>query len=163
MGNICSWTSNIKGFHFGQIWSFEGLWRPISFVSKLFPCRLHDKMWGIHIENTDSGHLPHSLHTSLRECLLHQGVAQACRSCNYPLSLSLSKTSGKRKTSECHATAAHGGTTRGRGRSRTDVTSLLRCARSWQRRKQHAAAAENTHQHALHHRRFSCGSTFESV
>ena len=82
VADICSWTSNIKGFYFGQIWSFEG---PISSANKLFPCRLLDKMCGIYIENSDNEHLPHSLHTSLRECLLHQGVAQACRCCcNYP-------------------------------------------------------------------------------
>lgn len=116
VSDICSWTSNIKGFYFGQIWSFEG---PISSANKLFPCRLLDKMWGIYIENE---HLPHSLHTSLRECLLHQGVAQACRCCcNYPPK-SFTFTFFSKKL--CHARGT--GTARGRGRAQTDVTSRLR-------------------------------------
>ena len=81
---ICSWTSDIKGIYLGRIRSFEGY---VSFANKLFPWGLHNKMSAIYIENTDKGHLPHCSHTSLTKCLLHRGVAQACRNCKSPTQL----------------------------------------------------------------------------
>ena len=74
--DICSWTSDIKGIYLGRIRFFEGY---VSFANKLFPWGLHNKMSAIYIENTHKGHLPHCSHTSLTKCLLHRGVAQACR------------------------------------------------------------------------------------
>ena len=149
MGDICLWTSNIKDFYFGQLWSFEG---PISSANKLFPCRFLDKIWGIHIENSDNEHLPHSLHTSLRECLLHQGVAPACRfCCKYPhfhFHFLLQNSLAMRKL--CYAMHGARGTAQGRGRAQTDVTSRLRSLRPELTRAQaschqHAAAHQSTH------------------